>query len=145
MVNNYGMWIPDYPGQSPYQDPQYMARLQQGQQAAHQPPNQPPQQAMTPPTVHADIIQIKSIDEGERYPLGAGMKQMFVTYDESAILLKEQHQTGYTLTVYDKRPPEAKKPPIDPAKFVTKDELEQRLAAITAARPARSALNKGEE
>lgn len=141
MVNNYGMWIPDYPGQSPYQDPQYMARMNQAQQ--HQQQAAPAQQqTMTPPTIHADIIQIRSVDEAERFPMGAGMKQMFVTYDESAIVLKEQHQTGYNLTVYDRRPPEAEKPPIDPDKFVTKDELEERLARLAGGRTARSALNK---
>lgn len=144
MLDAYGRWFPDYPGQSMYQDPAVMAKF--GPQMTGNPANQQrAQQPITPPTIHAEIIQIGSVNDAERYPLAAGGKQMFVTQDESAFILKEQQQTGYILTIYDRRPPEPPAPAIDPAKFVTHDELEERLAKLAAARPARTATAKEEK
>lgn len=138
MVDQFGRWFPDYPGQSMYQDPQFMAKFnsQTAQNAQRQ---QPP---MSPPTIHAEIIQITSIPDAERFPLAAGAKQMFVTADESAFILKEQGQTNYMLTIYDRRPPEPPAPAIDPTKYVTREELDERLSQLTA---TRSALNRGED
>ena len=71
--------------------------------------------------------------------------RLFYTADRMAFIVKEQGQTGYNLMIYDRRPPEPQKPPIDPAQFVTWDGLEKRLEALNAPRAQRSALNNGGE
>lgn len=145
MIDQYNRWFPDYPGQMPYQDPQYVARVNQGSpQTAPAQPAAPQQtrQTFTPPMIHADIIQVGNVAEAEGYQMQPGASQMFITRDESQIVIREQHQGGYSLSVYDKRPPEPQKPPIDPSVYVTKDELEERLAQLVAQKAPRSALNK---
>ena len=103
----------------PYQMPQY----QQPQQAA---------QGMTPPTVHADIIQISSEAEGANFPVAAGASQMMILKDESAIFVKTAFANGQTtFAAYDKRPPKPAEKPIDISQYVTRDELEKRLEALS--------------
>lgn len=107
-----------FPFQQPY--PYYGAYQQQPQQ-------QP--RAMTPPTIHADIIQVDSEAEADAYPMAAGSPpQMFMTKDESAVFIKTLLANNtHELTAYVKRPP---KPAGGPA-YVTWDELEKRLKTIT--------------
>lgn len=140
MIDAYGRWFPDYPGQQIYQDPQYIAKLnqQQNQQA-------PQGQTMTMPTIRADIIQIGAPSEVDRYQQNPGTSQMFITRDEGCIIIREQGQSGYSLTWYDRRPPEPARPAMDPAQYVTWDKLEERLAAFAPPRPARAQTAKEEK
>lgn len=118
--------------QNPYLQPQFQQ---------YQAPQQQQAQTMTPPTVHADIIQIASEQEGTTFPVAAGASQMMITKDESTIMVKTAFANGQTtLAIYDKRPPAPAEKPFDPAKFVTREELEQRLAALSAPakRPAKN-------
>ena len=145
MVDPYRQqWYPDYPGQRMQDDPQYVAWINQQQQARQlqQPQTAAPQ--MTP-FIDARMLQVASVAEAEAFRLEPGQSQMFYTADRMAFIVKEQGQTGYNLMIYDRRPPEPQKPPIDPAQFVTWDKLEERLAALTPPKAARSALNKGGE
>lgn len=98
----------------------YMQALQQ------QFPNAQPQQ-MTLPTIHADIIQVSGQEDVDRYSVGAGSSQMFITRDECTIFVKSGTANGFSLAVYDKRPP-AQVP--DPQTYVTRAELEAVLAAL---------------
>lgn len=155
MIDAYGRWFPDYPGQQIYQDPQYIAKMQQQtvpqqvQQA--QQAQQHQAQTMTP-YIDARMLQVPSVDVAEAYQMAPGASQMFYTEDRNTLIIKEQGQTGYNLMIYDRRPPEPKAPTIDPARFVTRDEFEQRLAAFSAPisapanapRPART-TTKGDE
>ncbi len=127
MIDRFDRWYPDYPGQQMWQDPQYIVRMQQQQ------PQQPQQGApqMTP-YIDARMRQVDSIAEAEAYQIAPGDSQMFYTADRMAFIIKEQGQGGlYNLMIYDRRPPEPQKPPIDPARFVTREEFEERLAAYT--------------
>lgn len=101
---------------------------QQPQQLQQQP------QQMTLPTIHAEIVQVDNEEAAANYPVGAGMSQMMISKDDSMIFVKTAGQNGVTLDVYEKRPPAPAATPFDPAAYVTKDELENRLAAILAAK-----------
>ena len=119
MAYNNGFPV-SYPYMPQYQYPQY-----QQQQAA----------SMTPPTVHADIIQVSSEAEAAAYPVAAGASQMMVAKDDSAIYVKTAFANGQSnLAVYTKRPPTPQPQPVDMTVFVTREELEQRLAALTPRR-----------
>lgn len=82
---------------------QAMQQMMQPQQM--QQPMQP--QPTTPPMIHADIIEVPSIEAMKSYPVGAGQTQMFSTQDESAIGIKSMHQDGtFDLDLYLKQAPE---------------------------------------
>lgn len=139
MVDQFGGWRADYPGQSPWMDPQFLRIYGQQQtvQAQQQPAAQQQQQAaqttMTRPTIHAEIIQVSNGELGEqeveRYPLGAGQSQMFITQDESIIFVKEATPNGYITDVYPKRPPAPQPPPFNPAEYVRTADLPAFVAA----------------
>lgn len=144
MIDAYGRWFPDYPGQQIYQDPQYIAKLNQ-QQNMPQAQQNGQGQSMTPPTIRADIIQIGVPEEVDRYQQQSGTSQMFITRDESCIIIREQGQSGYSLTHYDRRQPEPVARAMDPSMYVTWDKLEERLASFAPPRPARSTAAKEEK
>lgn len=150
MVDQYGNWRPDYPGQQPYMDPQF-ARFygQQPAQTARQADSQ--QQpaitaAMTPPTIHAEIVQVDGEQAAAQYPVGAGMSQMMIARDDSAIFVKTATANGYTLNVFVKRPPAPESAPFNPADYVRIDalpgiisaEVQAAIAAMQSAKPARA-------
>lgn len=118
-----------------YQMPQYQQQVQPAQNMQ--------QQSMTPPTVHADIIQLSNEQEGVNYPVAAGTSQMMMTKDETVVMVKTAFANGQTNIVYfDKRPPAPPEKPVDLSVYVTRDELENRLAAFTA--PAKKTAKKDE-
>lgn len=150
MVDQYGRWIPDYPGQQPFMDPQFV-RVHGQQQPAQQNPiqQQPPVAAtMTPPTIHAEIIQVDNEQAATQYPVGAGMSQMMMAKDDSAIFVKTVMANGqYTLDVFDKRPPAPQPAPFNPAEYVRLDALPDLIAAqvqaaVAAMQPAKSTKAK---
>ena len=106
---------------------------QQYQQPIQNQPQQP--QMMTPPTIRAEIVQVDGEDAANRYPVGAGASQMMIARDDSAIYVKTAaaNGQGFTLDVFEKRPPAPVKPPVDMGAYVTRDELEERLGAILGA------------
>lgn len=104
----------------PQVNPYLQAYLQAMQQQML--PQQPVQQ-MSPPTIHADIIQVGGQDEVERFSVGAGVSQMFMARDDSAIYIKTGTPNGADLAVYERRTGA-------PHAFVTREELEQRLSAL---------------
>ena len=114
----YPQIFPQY--QQPYQSPQYQ------------------QQGMTPPTVHADIYQVASEQEAANFPVAAGASQMMVAKDDSAIYVKTAYPNGQTtLDVFVKRPPAPAEKPVDLTAYVTREELEQRLASLAPKRAKR--------
>ena len=115
--------------------------------ALQQPPQQPAQaqQAapmMTPPTIHAEIIQAASMDEIERSNVAPGDSRMYMLKDESAIVIKTAYQNGFDLVIFDRRPPAPPAPQIDPRDYVTREELEARLAQLAAPAPAAPAARR---
>lgn len=158
MVDPFGRWFPDYPGQQPFMDPQF-ARIhgQQPAQTAQQSVTQPQQPAaaatMTPPTIHAEIIQVSSGEQGEKevaqYPIGAGQSQMFMARDDSTIFIKTATANGYTLDIFDKRPPAPQPAPFDPSEYVRIDALQELVApavqaVVAAMQPVKSTKTKKE-
>ena len=135
--NGFPVTYPQYyPQYQPYQLPQYQQQVQPIQQ-------QQTQQGMTPPTVHADIVQVSGEAEAANYPVAAGASQMMVAKDDSMIFVKTAFANGQsTLDVYVKRPPAAPEKPVDLSLYVTREELESRLAALSA--PKRTAKKETE-
>jgi hypothetical protein len=85
-------------------------------------------QMMTPPTIHAEIVQIADRNEAVNYPVGAGQAQMMITRDDSTIFVKSAFANGQSsLTEYVKKAPEPQKPVDD---FITREEFERRLAEL---------------
>ena len=126
---NYQQVYPQYQAFQPAPLQQVPQQIQQPQPM--QQVQQVQQQGMTPPIVHADIYQIASDQDAANFPVAAGSSQMMITKDEKTIFIKTAYPNGQsTLDVYEKRPPAPVQKPVDMKNYVTRDELEKRLAAI---------------
>lgn len=92
---------------------------------------QPPApQTMTPPTIHADIIQIAGEQEAWNYPVG----QIMMARDDSAIFIKTSGPNGTPeLEVYERR---TKRVPEAASAYVTKEELAEALKALQGSKEA---------
>ena len=89
-------------------------------------------QGMTPPTIHADIVQVETEQEAWNYPVAAGSTQMMIARDDSAIYVKSAFSNSQpTMDVYRK---EAQKKAPDPEQYVTKEELAAALEEIKKTR-----------
>lgn len=111
--------------------PQFYPQYQQFPQQQQVVPQQQTQQMMTPPTIHAEILQVESEQSAENYPVAAGMSQMMIKKDDSEIYVKTAFANGQSrLDVYVKRPERPNKPVLDLEGYVTRDELENRLNAL---------------
>lgn len=129
MVDNFGRWYPDYPGQQPYQDPMYARAM--GQQYTAQQTAQAQPHQMTPPTIRAEIIQVDSPEAIDRFPQNTGSTQMYMTKDEAFIIIRSVLANGeHTDVIYDKRPPAPPVPVIDPADYVRKEDLPSLIAEV---------------
>ena len=93
---------------------------------------QPYPQMMTPPTIRSEIVQVDNEEAAANYPVGSGMSQMMIAKDDSAIFVKSATPNGSRLDVFVKRPQAPQKPAFDPSAYVTKEELETRVAALIA-------------
>ena len=96
MVDQYGRWYPDYPGQQPFQDPQYMRAIgqpvhPQGQYQQQQ--AQSAQQDMIP-TIRAELKQVESIAAIDRIPQAAGTTDAYMTKDEAHIVFRTMYANG---------------------------------------------------
>lgn len=128
MVDQFGRWYPDFPGQQPWQDAAYAratgqmgVQPGQGSQGTQQAQGG---QAMTPPTIRAEIIQVDSVEAIDRCPQAPGTSQMYMTKDEGNIVVRSVLANGqHTDVIYDKRPPAPPEPKINPADYVRRDEI----------------------
>ena len=108
--------------------PQYQQPYNGFQSGNNQMQQQTAQQMMTPPTIHAEIVQIADRNEAVNFPVGAGQAQMMIAKDDSAIFVKTAFANGQSnLVEYVKKAPEPQTPPAD---YVTREEFERRLAEI---------------
>jgi len=141
MVDQYGRWYPDYPGQQPYQDPAYMRAVGQPAQGQH-PGMQPgtqmssanqPAQDLTP-TIRTDIKQVDSIEAISKNPPAPGTTGAYMTKDEKMIIFRSMYANGeYSDKIYDERPPAPPAPKFDPAEYVRRDEIQALVKdALTA-------------
>lgn len=96
-------------------------------------------QMMTPPTIHAEIVQIADRNEALNFPVGAGQAQMMITRDDSTIFVKSAFANGQSsLTEYVKKEPEPQKPQAD---YITREEFEKRLAEIESMKTVERKVN----
>ena len=119
--NGFPMGYPQFYPQQFQQFPQQQVAVPQQQPVVQQ-------QMMTPPTIHAEILQVESEQSAENYPVAAGASQMMIKKDDSEIYVKTAFANGQSrLDVYVKRPERQNKPVLDMDGYVTRDELENRL------------------
>ena len=98
-------------------------------------PQMPGQQLLTPPTIHAEIIQVSGREEASNWPVGPGQSQMMMARDDSAIYVKTVYANGQTsIVAYLKEQPQ---PPAPQPDYVTREELEERLAELVKPRQSR--------
>lgn len=113
-----------------FYQPQYQQPYSSFQSGNNQMQQQANTQMMTPPTIHAEIVQIADRNEASNFPVGAGQAQMMITRDDSSIFVKTAFANGQSnLVEYVKKAPEPQKPAAD---YVTREEFEKRLAEILA-------------
>ena len=94
-----------------------------------------PQQIQQPASRMIEVFASDSVTAAEEAPVRNGTTQMFIAKDDSFIAVKSVSLDGApSFSVYDKRPPAPPVPALDPAAYVTRDELETRLAALSAPR-----------
>lgn len=107
---------------------------------------QPIQYQQTPQT-SSRMIEVYAVDNEKAVadmPVSNGNTQMVIAKDDSFIAVKSVGLDGtVAVQYYDKRPPAPPAPSFDPALYVTREELETRLAALSA--PRRAAKKEAEE
>ena len=112
----------------------------QNMQTAQMPVNQQ-SQMMTPPTIHAEIIQVDDEAAVDRFPMAAGATQMFGTKDERFFFIKQMFPNGqYNKVCYERKDQQPEQTP----HYVTWEELEQRLAEMNT-KPKREKEEKHNE
>lgn len=106
-------------------------------QMQYQQPMQAAQQAYTPqnfsqPTIRAEIVQIDGDEpEAQNFPVQTGSTQMMINKSGTKIFIKTVYANNQTnLDVFVKQPHTTVPTQPDFENFVTKEELEKRLAMI---------------
>ena len=142
MINQFGQFVPDYPGQQYYQDPAYMRYMTQHQQQPMQ-----AQQANQQNSRMVEVVPADTEKAAEEFPVAAGATQMIIGRDDSFIAVKAVSVTGQvTFDIYDKRPPAPPVQPLNPEDYVRRDEIGQMItAAIQAAQKTRRSTKEAEE
>lgn len=113
---------------NPYLPNNYNPYGQQYQQPVPQPQN------FSMPTIRAEIVQISGDrEEAENYPVPTGGTQMMINKAEDKIFIKTVYANNqHNLDVFVKQAPAPVQPQPDFDSFVTREELEKRLAELTA-------------
>lgn len=142
MINQFGQFIPDYPGQQYYQDPVYMRYMAQ----QHQPQAQQQQQQQQNSRM-VEVVPAASEKAAEEFPVAAGATQMIIGSDDSFVAVKSVSVTGQvTFDIYDKRPPAPPVQPLNPADYVRKDEVAELIAeALKTAKTGRKTASTEKE
>lgn len=105
----------------------YNQQYRQMQQPYTQ-PMQMPQPTYTLPTVHADIVQVASREEGKSFGVAPGQTQMMMLRDESAIFIKTALNHGqYSFDEYYRKEPEEQ----EQVEYITKAEFDKRISELT--------------
>lgn len=142
MLDQYGNWYQDYPGQQPFQDPAYIRAY-----GTRQPVQQTAQQQ---PQGNSQTVEVLPADN-ERFvldfPVGNGQTKLFISKSDTFVGIKSVSMAGeVSVDFFDKRPPAPPAPTLNPADYVRKDELSALIAeAIKAENPPRRAAKKEDE
>lgn len=146
MVDTYGRWYPDYPGQQMFQDPAYWRAIGQPIPQNTAQGTQSGQQMMTPPTIRAEIVQIESLEAIDHIPQNTGTTQMYMTKDEAYIVIRSMYANGeHSDVVYNKQPPAPPAPKINPDEYVRKDEIADIVAAALQSQTKRKSRSEDDE
>lgn len=138
MVNQFGEWLPDYPGQTPQQDPAYMQAVRRGVfptintgvNRQMQPQPQPSAQSR-----FVEVFPANSIDDVRAAHPPVGVTWVFFAGDDSFVGIKSVDVSGQEhVDIYDRRPPEPPAPVFEPSAYVRKDELPELISAAMLAR-----------
>lgn len=98
-------------------------------------------QGMTRPTIHADIVQVSDENEAWNEQVAAGGSQMMMARDESAIYIKSAYPNSEpTLDIYVKQSRKEKN-----SEYVTREELQELIAALKPQSRTKSAEKKEDE
>lgn len=120
MINQYGQFVPDYPGQQYYQDPAYIRYM--GQQQAQARPQQSGGRSV-------EVAPADSVQAALDFPVAAGATQIIIGKDDSFVVVKSVSVAGQvTVDVYDRRPPEPPAKAVDMGEYVRKDEIRALVA-----------------
>lgn len=120
MINQYGQFVPDYPGQQYYQDPAYIRYM--GQQQAQARSQQSSGRSV-------EVAPADSVQAALDFPVAAGATQIIIGKDDSFVVVKSVSVAGQvTVDVYDRRPPEPPAKAIDMGEYVRKDEIRALVA-----------------
>ena len=113
----------------------------------YQNPYQYQQPFQQTPQTSSRMIEVYAVDNEKAVadmPVSNGNTQMVIAKDDSFIAVKAVGLDGtVAVQYYDKRPPAPPAPSFDPALYVTREELEMRLTALSA--PRRAAKKEAEE
>lgn len=91
-----------------------------------------------------EAVPVDTVEDAARIQVQIGGTVLAIAKDDSFIVIKSVGMNGTdSVTVFDKRPPAPPAPVFDPKEYVTKEELEERLAAIS--RPPRARKEAAEE
>lgn len=91
------------------------------------------QQPAAPSSRMTEVYPVDSIKAVEDFVVGNGNTVMMISRDDSFIAVKSVGLDGsISLSVYDKRPPAPVQAPVDMGEYVTRRELDERLAAFNA-------------
>lgn len=86
------------------------------------------QQMMTPPTIHAEIVQVSGRDEAVNFSVNVGQPQMMMAKDDSAIYVKSAYANGQSSFVeYIRKEPE---PQSASPEYITREEFEDRISKL---------------
>lgn len=92
------------------------------------------QGGMSPPTIHADIVQVSGEDEAWSYPVAAGSTQMMMARDDSAVYIKSAYPNSPpSLDVFVKQ---SVRPREGASAYVTREELDEALKALKSPKKA---------
>lgn len=126
---------------NPYLPNNYNPYGQQYQQPVPQPQN------FSMPTIRAEIVQISGDrEEAENFPVPTGGTQMMINKAEDKIFIKTVYANNQrNLDVFVKQAPAPAQPQPDFGNFVTREELEQRLAQLGTPTQQQTVRKKKEE
>lgn len=95
-------------------------------------PYQPYQPIQQTQNKYVEVVPVDTETEAENCPMAAGSSGVFFARNDSFIAVKTVGVNGQiTFSVFDKRPPAPVKPPVDMTAYVTKEEFEARIAALS--------------
>lgn len=79
-----------------------------------------------------EVVPIDTIEEGAKIQVQMGGTVLGFARDDSFVTLKAVGLNGQDqFIVYDRRPPAPPAPVFDPSVYVTREEMESRLAALS--------------